>query len=152
MVPAPARGAAFGDLDNDGDIDIAVNNIDGPPLILRNEGGNRNNWISIRLVGTSGNPDAYGARLKVTSGDLVQTDECRSGGGYISQHDKRMHFGLEERTRVDTIEVRWPRGRTETYTNIPANSFVTLKEGAPTPEIKTTMPPEPTDTRISSPQ
>jgi hypothetical protein len=137
MVPAPARGAAFGDMDNDGDVDIAVNNIDGPALILRNEGGNRNNWISIGLIGTSGNPDAYGARVKVTSGDLVQIDECRSGGGYISQHDKRLHFGLQKRTMVDTIEVRWPKGRTETFSNIPANSFVTLKEGAAAPEINT---------------
>ncbi len=137
MIRAAARGAVFGDLDNDGDIDVVVNNLDGPSLVLRNDGGNRNNFISIRLIGTVSNRDAYGARVKATAGDLIQTDECRSGGGYISQHDNRLHFGLEKRTKVDSIEVRWPRGKVETFANIPANSFIALTEGNPTPEVKT---------------
>ncbi len=136
MVPAAARGAVFGDLDNDGDIDVAINNLDGAPQILRNDGGNRNNSILLRLIGTKSNRDAYGARVKVTSGALVQIDECRSGGSYISQNDKRLHFGLGKRTKVDSIEVRWPRGGRQTFLGIPANTIVTLTEGSSAPDIK----------------
>jgi hypothetical protein len=142
MTPAPARGAVFGDLDNDGDIEIAVNNIDGPPLILRNEGGNRLNFLSIRLVGAAGNRDAYGARVRVTAGETVLLEESRSGGGYISQDDKRLHFGLEQKTLADTVEVRWPNGTTQTFRNIPANSFVTLKEGSAVPEVRPAGKPD----------
>jgi enediyne biosynthesis protein E4 len=136
MVPVAARSAVFGDLDNDGWVDIVVNNLDGPPQVFHNDGVNGNNSILVKLAGTEGNRDAYGARLKVTAGDLVQMDECRSGGSYISQNDKRMHFGLEKRPQVDSIEVRWPKGRSQVYTNIPANTLVTLTEGNPTPDIK----------------
>ena len=136
MVPVAARSAVFGDLDNDGWVDIVVNNLDGPPQVFHNDGGNGDNSILVKLVGTEGNRDAYGARLKVTAGDLVQMDECRSGGSYISQNDKRMHFGLEKRPQVDSIEVRWPKGKSQVYTNIPANTLVTLTEGNPTPDIK----------------
>jgi len=140
MAPAAARSAVFGDIDSDGDVDIVVNNLDGAPLVLRNDGGNRNNFVILSLIGTESNRDAYGARVKVTSGDLIQKDECRSSGSYISHHDKRLHFGLEKRTKVDAIEIRWPRGKVETYTNIPANSLVTLKEGSGAPVIRTLRP------------
>ncbi|HEY3132830.1 MAG TPA: CRTAC1 family protein [Acidobacteriota bacterium] len=131
MQPAVSRGAAFGDIDNDGDVDVVINNLDGAPTILRNDGGNKNNFVIIRLQGTNSNRDAFGARVKVISGDLVQKDECRSGGSYISQNDTRLHFGLERRAKVDSIEVRWPgpAGKSEKVTDIPANSFVTIKEG-----------------------
>ncbi len=134
--PAVSRGAAFGDLDNDGDIDIVVNNLDGAPTVLRNDGGNKNNFVIIRLMGTQSNRDAFGARVRVTSGDLVQVDECRSGGSYISQNDVRLHFGLEKRTKVDSIEVRWPSGKTEKATEISANTFITIKEGSGVVESK----------------
>jgi hypothetical protein len=136
MVPAAARSAVYGDIDNDGDVDIMVNNLDGPCLVLRNDGVNQNNFINLRLVGTEGNRDAYGTRVKVISGDLVQVDECRSGGSYISQNDKRLHFGLEKRNKVDKIEIRWPRGKAQTFADLPANSFVTLTEGNATPEVR----------------
>jgi hypothetical protein len=136
MEPSVSRGMVVADLDNDGDLDVVINNLDGAPTIYRNEGGNRNNSILVRLIGKESNRDAFGTRLKVTSGDLVQVDECRSSGGYISGLDKRLHFGFEKRTPVDSIEVRWPRGKTNTYTNIPVNSIVTLTEGVPTPDIK----------------
>lgn len=136
MEPAVSRGAAFGDLDNDGDIDVVVNNLDGAPMILRSDGGT-NNFLTVRLVGTKCNRDAFGARLKVVAGDLVQIDECRSGGSYICQNDARLHFGLEKRPKVDSIEVRWPNGKTETAINVPANSFITIKEGGGVTEIKT---------------
>jgi hypothetical protein len=124
-----SRGTAFGDIDNDGDIDIVVNNLDGEPQVLRNDGGNTNNSILIKTVGTKSNRNGIGAKLKVVSGDLVQVDEVRSGGSYISQNDFRLHFGLEKRTKVDLIQVRWPSGVVDSVSNIPANKIVFVKEG-----------------------
>lgn len=130
--PAVSRGAAFGDFDNDGDVDVVINNLDGAPTVLRNDGGNRNNFVVINLIGLIGgksNRSAFGARVKVTSGDLVQVAERRSGGSYISQNDTRLHFGLEKRTRIDAVEIRWPSGVVEKLTNVPINSFINIKEG-----------------------
>ncbi|HEX3248414.1 MAG TPA: CRTAC1 family protein [Pyrinomonadaceae bacterium] len=124
-----SRGTAFGDIDNDGDVDIVVNDLDSAPQLLRNDGGNKNNWIVVKTIGTKSNRDGIGAKVKVVSGDLVQLDEVRSGGSYISQNDLRLHFGLEKRTSVDLIQVRWPSGAVDTLTNVPANKIVTVKEG-----------------------
>jgi hypothetical protein len=124
-----SRGAAFGDIDNDGDLDVIVNNLDGAPAVLRNDGGNANNFLVIDLVGTKGNRSAYGAKVKVTAGDLVQVDERRGGGSYLSQNDRRLHFGLEKRDTVDRIDIRWPDGTTQAVTNVGANRFITIKEG-----------------------
>jgi hypothetical protein len=131
-VPAVSRGAAFGDLDNDGDVDVVVNNLDGPLTVLQNDGGNANNFLVIDLVGRSTNRSAYGARVKVSAGNLVQTDERRSGGSYLSQNDARLHFGLEKRQEVDTVEVRWPDGTIDTQRNVRANRFVTITQGEST--------------------
>ena len=122
-----SRGAAFGDLDNDGDIDVVVNNLDGAPLLLRNELGNRNNWIRVEVLGLAGNRFAIGARVKVVAGDLVQVAEVRSGGSYISQNDWRLHFGLGEKSRVDSIEVRWPGGAVRQVKGIAANRQITIE-------------------------
>ncbi len=127
--PSVSRGAAFGDLDNDGDIDVVINNLDGAPNVLRNDGGNRNNFLVIDLIGSKGNRSAFGARVKVVSGDLVQHGERRSSGSYISQNDTRLHFGLEKRTKVDTVEIRWPHGTIEKFINIPINTFISIREG-----------------------
>jgi enediyne biosynthesis protein E4 len=128
-APAVSRGAAFGDLDNDGDIDVVINNLDGPLTVLRNDGGNANNFLMIDLVGRKSNRSAFGARVKVTAGDLVQVDERRSGGSYLSQNDVRLHFGLEKRQKVDGVEVRWPDGAIETLTGVEANRFMIITEG-----------------------
>jgi hypothetical protein len=123
------RGVAFGDIDNDGDIDIVVNDLDNSPQILRNDGGNANNSILIRTVGEKSNRDGIGAKVKVVSGDLTQIDEVRSGGSYISQNDMRLHFGLEKRTKIDLIEVRWPSGTVDKITTAGVNKILTVKEG-----------------------
>jgi hypothetical protein len=123
------RGAAFGDIDNDGDVDIVLNNLDGPAQVLRNEGGSANNAVIVKLVGTKSNRDGVGARVKVVAGDLVQADEVRSGDSYLSQSDARLHFGLEKRTKVDLIEVRWPGGGVERVTGAAADKILTIKEG-----------------------
>jgi hypothetical protein len=128
-APDVGRGAAFGDLDNDGDVDVVINNLDGPPVLLRNDGGNANGFITIDLEGTRANRSAFGARVKVTSGDLVQIAERRSGGSYISHNDTRLHFGLEQRTKVDSLEVRWPGGATQTFAGPPVNAFLRVTEG-----------------------
>ncbi len=123
------RGAAFGDLDNDGDVDIVINNLDGAPQLLRNDGGNASSSVLIKTIGVKSNRDGIGARLKIVSGDLTQTDEVRSGDSYISQSDLRLHFGLEKRTKIDLIEVRWPSGAVDKITGVSANKVLTIKEG-----------------------
>ncbi len=124
-----SRGVAFGDLDNDGDVDLLVADLDGPPQLLRNDSGNANNSILVKTIGVKSNRGGVGARVKVVAGDLTQVDEVRSGDSYISQSDQRLHFGLEKRTRVDLIEVRWPSGTVDKITNVGVNRVVTIKEG-----------------------
>ena len=123
------RGTAFGDLDNDGDIDIVLNNLDGTGQLLRNDGGNANNAVLIKAVGVKSNRSGVGAMVKVVAGDLTQKDEVRSGDSYISQSDLRLHFGLEKRTRIDLIEIRWPSGAIDKVTGVGVNKILTIKEG-----------------------
>jgi len=129
MEERVGRGVAFGDIDNDGDVDIVVNDLDGSPQLLRNDGGNTGNSVLIKTVGVKSNRDGIGARVKIVSGDLTQIDEVRSGGSYLSQNDLRLHFGLEKRTRIDLVEVRWPSGVIDRITNLNANKILTIKEG-----------------------
>jgi hypothetical protein len=126
-----SRGCAFGDYDNDGDIDVLVLNMNDPPSLLRNDGGNKNNWIKIKLLGTRCNRTAIGARVYVTTAKHTQMDEVHSGGSIMSQSDLRLHFGLGQEKVVDSIEILWPTThQRERFTAIAANQILTIKEGS----------------------
>ncbi len=126
-----SRGCAFGDFDNDGDVDVLVLNMNDLPSLLRNDGGNKNNWIKIKLIGTNCNRTAIGARVSVKVGDHKQMDEVASGTSVMSQSDLRLHFGLGRAKVVDSIEVKWPTTqKIEKFSNVPANQILTIREGA----------------------
>lgn len=129
LVAEPSRGAAFGDLDNDGRIDVVVENIDGKPMILRNASTGKNHWVTLYLTGKHSNRLAIGAKVKITAGGMAQIGEVRSGGSYLSQNDLRLHFGLGDATKVDRIEIRWPSGETSSFGNINADHFYLMSEG-----------------------
>jgi hypothetical protein len=122
------RGCAFGDFDNDGDVDVIVNNLDGPPTLLRNDGGNRNNWIMIKCVGTRSNRSAIGTRVNVKNGEHRQIDEVMSGSSYYSQNDFRLHFGLGRASKADSVDLTWPSGLKESFRDLPANHLFVLQE------------------------
>ena len=125
-----ARGLAVGDIDNDGDIDAVVNNVNGPPQLLRCANASGHGWLTVKCVGTNSNRSAIGARVTCRTPDgRTQIEEVRSGGSYMSQCDLRVHFGLGEHTSAD-IEVRWPAGPTERWLAIKANQVVRLAEAS----------------------
>lgn len=124
-----SRGVAFADYDNDGDIDIVINNMNGPACLLRNDGGNRNHWIKIKTLGVKSNRNGIGTRIEVLSGAGRQIDEVRSGGSYLSQNDLRVHFGLGSHPTVDEIVLRWPSGQVDRLRRITANRTLTVQEG-----------------------
>jgi hypothetical protein len=124
-----SRGAAFGDYDEDGDIDVIVNDLDGPPMLLRNDGGSKaGNWIKLQLAGTKSNRNAAGAKVELKAGGLTQIDEVHAGDSYISHSDWRLHFGLGKAATVDEITVRWPSGKTEKLTKVAANRVLKIIE------------------------
>jgi enediyne biosynthesis protein E4 len=125
-----SRGAAFGDYDNDGDVDALILNMNDRPSLLRNDGGNKQNWIKIKLVGTKCNRTAIGARVRVFTGKHIQLDEVHSGASVMSQSDLRLHFGLGKIETVDAIEVKWPTTqKIERFTQVKANQILTIREG-----------------------
>jgi enediyne biosynthesis protein E4 len=123
------RGVAFLDYDNDGEVDIAVNNQNDPPTLLHNVGARTNHWVTIRTVGTRSNRDGIGARISVVTSGRRHVAEVRSGGSYISQNDLRVHIGLGQATRIDRIEIRWPSGLTDELKDLPVDRFLTIQEG-----------------------
>ncbi|MBV9265753.1 MAG: CRTAC1 family protein [Acidobacteriaceae bacterium] len=124
-----SRGCAFGDFDNDGDIDILVVNLHEPPSLLKNDVTGGQHWMKVKLTGTKSNRSAIGARVSVWYGQKRQVREVMSQSSYLSVNDSRLHFGLGTATRAD-IEVRWPLGLIEKFTNVAANQLVHLTEGA----------------------
>ena len=123
------RGMATGDFDNDGDLDVVVSNNGEAPLLLRNNGGSRNNWVGLRLVATKSNPAAVGAMITWRAGMLKRSRLRTGGGSYLSSHDPRDILGIGAATKIDSVEIRWPSGKIDTLTNLPLNQYVTVTEG-----------------------
>jgi enediyne biosynthesis protein E4 len=128
LPPKARRGAAFGDVNNDGKIDVIVLNVGEPPTLLINRTETQNHAVLVKLIGGKSNKSAIGARATVTAGDLVQFNEVRGGSSYMSQNDLRLHFGLGSRTMMDSIEVRWPSGKKDSFRNLPADFIFTIDE------------------------
>ena len=134
LTPHSSRGCAFGDFDNDGDVDVLIMNMNEPPSLLRNEyinGPNRaaNNWIELKLIGVKSNRSAIGARVRLKTGGHLQAQDLSSQSSYYSRNDPRLHFGLGASKTVEQIEIRWPNGSKELIKDIAANQIVTIQEG-----------------------
>ena len=127
--PRVSRGLAAADLDNDGNLDFVVENLDGSPTVLHNDGIAGNHWVSFELAGTKSNRLAIGARITISAGGIRQMDEVRSGGSYLSQNDLRVHFGLGRAQKIDTVEVRWPSGHVDKLINLQSDKFYSILEG-----------------------
>ena len=128
-TPYVGRGVAFADFDNDGFVDLVVANNGDSPLLLHNSGNNGNNFLNLKLVGNKSNHDAMGARVHVLSGSLSQIREIAAGGSYLSQSDLRANFGLGRAKRAEIIEVTWPSGQKQTFSDVEANRFYLIEEG-----------------------
>ena len=129
LPPSSRRGAAFGDVNNDGKVDVLILNVGEPPTLLINRTQSPNHAVLFKLIGTKSNKAAIGARVTVAAGDLVQFNEVRSGSSYLSQNDLRLHFGLGERTRMDSVEIFWPTGKKEVYKDLSSDLIYTIVEG-----------------------
>src|SRR6185369_7443247 len=133
--PVAARGCAFGDFDNDGDVDVVINSVNDYPQLLRCDSQTGNNWIKVRTIGTKSNRSGIGARVKCVTRAAGETklhqqiDEVRSGGSYISQNDLRVHFGLGKAEKVELLEIHWPSGQTDNLKDIKSNQLLYVKEG-----------------------
>jgi hypothetical protein len=131
-TPKAGRGAAFGDIDNDGDIDVVVNNVHDAPDLFRLDRDVPGHWLMVRLIGARSNRNAIGARVRILAGGRPRVEEVRGGGSYYAQNDFRVHFGLGAATTVDRLEVRWPNGLEEAWTGVPADRLMTIREGSGT--------------------
>jgi enediyne biosynthesis protein E4 len=139
-TPVAGRGCAFGDYDNDGDIDVIVNCVNSLPQLLRCDSQWKRSWIKVKAIGVKSNRTAIGAKVRVvaktqkgSSDPLLQVDEVRSGGSYYSQNDLRLHFGLDQAQVVDLLEIRWPSGQVDTFRNLEVNRLYVVAEGAKSP-------------------
>jgi hypothetical protein len=123
------RGMATGDFDNDGDLDVLISNNGEPPLLLRNEGGNKNNWLGLQLVATKSNSSAVGAVITWQAGGVKRSRLKTAGGSYLSSHDPREVLGLGSASKIDSVEIRWPSGKVDKLTNLPINTYLKVFEG-----------------------
>jgi enediyne biosynthesis protein E4 len=123
---------AIGDFDNDGAVDVLVSVNNGPPVILKNMVAVDNNWLGVRLQGHKSNPDAIGARITCKAGDLKRSRLKVGGGSYLSSHDPHEVLGIGKRTKIDRLEIHWPRPseRIDVFTDVPINFYITIVEGA----------------------
>lgn len=152
-----ARGMASADLDRDGDLDIVLNHNPGDngirergrAVVLRNDLGDRRNWLAVDLVGTRSNRDAVGAVVLLQAGDLKLMRHVEAGSGYASQNSLRLHFGLGDAPRIDDLTVRWPSGIVEIFPDLPVNRGVRIVEGEGRAEVEES-PPSVTDTTAQS--
>jgi len=126
-VRVSARGGAYADFDNDGDVDMVVSVMDAKPLLLENKGGNKGNWLRVKLTGVTCNRMAVGARVKLTAGGITQYGAVRAGESYLSSNDPRLHFGLGTASQAD-VEVRWPGGKTERFEAVRANQQFEIRQ------------------------
>jgi hypothetical protein len=132
QVPLAARGAAFGDLNNDGSVDVAINCNDGPALVLMNQGGTGNHWLLVNTIGTRSNRDGIGAAVRLVSeSGAEQHAFVSTSGSYASSSDKRVHFGLGQDSKVRLLEISWPSGAIQRLENIRADQVLTVRESAP---------------------
>lgn len=134
IEPTAGRGCAFGDFDNDGDVDVVINPVNETPVLMRldsqspKDGGN--NWIAVKAIGTTSNRTGIGVRVTCITDEQTQFNEVRSGGSYYSQNDLRVHFGVGKTAKVKTIEVRWPSGKVDVLKDVATNQVVAIKEGS----------------------
>ena len=124
-----ARGAAYGDFDRDGDLDILISTNNGPAFLYRNDGGNRNHWLQLKLVGTRSNHSALGAVAVIESASGKQSQTVHSGSSYCSQSDLALTFGLGGDETVKNIDIAWPSGHKDKMSNVKSNQFLTIREG-----------------------
>jgi len=137
-IPHSSRGCAFGDFDNDGDVDIVIMNMNEPPSLLRNDNTGRNHWLKVQLEATVSNRSAIGARVTAHYGNRLQVQELMSQSSFLSVNDKRLHFGLGAETFA-SLEIRWPNGMKQNFSRVPANHLVLIRED--TGIVATRKPP-----------
>lgn len=124
----PARGLSVGDYDNDGDLDVLIINNGEAPILLRNDGGNRNNWLGLQLVATKSNPGAVGAIITWEAGGVRRSRLKTSGGSYLSSHDPREILGIGQAAKIDSVQIKWPSGQIDKLTDVPINKYIKVTE------------------------